>query len=143
MFKLFRSTPPKAAPPRRRQGDRAEPALRPTPSNWETVRAPEASFDKTLSNPAMAWLENLAPQVRPQQLAQRFPRIVNRFAQVWPDAELTQRYFDSLMLDDRGTRKGFPPEVMEELIVLRACCSTLAPAPRTSVGLAMASIDFS
>ncbi|BBP03928.1 hypothetical protein TPL01_27870 [Sulfuriferula plumbiphila] len=46
-----------------------------------------------------------------------FPRIAQALTEKWgtPDVET---YLADLMIDNRGTRKGFPFEVVEELILI-------------------------
>lgn len=46
-----------------------------------------------------------------------FPHIAQALTEKWgtPDAET---YLADLMLDKRGSRKGFPPEVAEELMLI-------------------------
>ena len=65
------------------------------------------------------WLVGLPRDVRPMQLAQRHPRIVNQLALCWRDHELTERVLSSLIVDQRGGRQGFAAEVLAELMNLR------------------------
>jgi hypothetical protein len=46
-----------------------------------------------------------------------YPRISERIQQLWgtPDCEA---YLNSLVIDTRGNRQGFPPPIMEELLYL-------------------------
>lgn len=141
MFKLFKPTakpsPAKVERPQRLQGRVAV--------NWEAARSPLSESDRVVSKLGQAWLQSLPQQVVPQALAAQFPRIVNRFALVWPDPVLTENYFDSLMIDRRGGRKGFPPEVMTELIQLRnhhGRGERLGAARPANAALAMKPIDF-
>ena len=39
---------------------------------------------------------------------------------MWDDRESTYRYFDELLVDNRGNRHGFPPLVAAELARLKA-----------------------
>ncbi|MBM3117271.1 hypothetical protein [Jeongeupia naejangsanensis] len=57
------------------------------------------------------------PQAYPDQLIRQFPRIADRVATLWGKAELDD-YFDALLIDSRGDRKGFPTLIGRELIVL-------------------------
>lgn len=67
--------------------------------------------------------EKLEPKKGPVQHVQMraaledHPRISNRIQQLWgtPDCEA---YLNSLVIDTRGNRKGFPPEMLEELLYL-------------------------
>jgi hypothetical protein len=79
---------------------RAQPLNKPLPS---TVR----------------WVASLPAAVQPLALLQQFPRIANRLALAWHDQEATAECFDDLLVDRRGGRQGFPPDVQRELSVLR------------------------
>jgi hypothetical protein len=57
----------------------------------------------------------LSPQF--SHLEQKFPRIVMRMVELWHSGAC-RNYLHSLLLDERGDRQGFPPEVMDELILL-------------------------
>jgi len=50
-------------------------------------------------------------------LEAKFPRIAETIRGLWGHSEL-DRYLDHLLIDDRGDRHGFPPEVVEALLVL-------------------------
>jgi hypothetical protein len=58
-----------------------------------------------------------AQQVQVRAALEDNPRISNRIQQLWgtPDCE---EYLNSLVIDTRGNRKGFPPTVLEELLYL-------------------------
>lgn len=59
----------------------------------------------------------LAADNFPEAIAQRFPHILARLADLWGSAAL-DAYLDGLMLDDRGGRQGFPPDVGTEIFRL-------------------------
>jgi hypothetical protein len=65
------------------------------------------------------WVAQLAPSIRLHSLLREFPRIVNVLARLWPDAASFAAYLDSLLHDRRGGRRGFPPEVQHDLLMLR------------------------
>ena len=65
------------------------------------------------------WLEALPRRVQPHVLCDYYPRIANSLAAMWGDAEGLRSYFDGLFIDRRGGRKGFPPDVLNDLRVLR------------------------
>lgn len=48
-------------------------------------------------------------------LETRFPHIIAQLHATWPDS---QDYLDSLMIDLRGNRQGFPPDAMSEILFL-------------------------
>lgn len=82
-------------------------------------RRPPRRTDEVLTATAHVWLRALPPRRRPMVLCLRFPRVANRLAWVWSDAELSAQTFDDLLTDRRGGRKGFPPQVLAELKRLR------------------------
>lgn len=65
------------------------------------------------------WVARLPPEVHPLALLRRFPRIANVIARSWNDAAECQHALEELLVDRRGGRQGFPPEVHEELMTLR------------------------
>ena len=79
-----------------------------------TFKPPVPLLDTTV-----AWMARLPPEVRPVDLARCYPRIANRFCEVWARQDECDRYFDSLMVDRRGRRQGFPASVAQELANLR------------------------
>ncbi|MDA8093492.1 MAG: hypothetical protein M0T84_06185 [Betaproteobacteria bacterium] len=50
-------------------------------------------------------------------LERTFPRVLERIVLLWPSPML-ETYFTELLFDHRGSRAGFPQEVMAELIFL-------------------------
>lgn len=56
---------------------------------------------------ARCYLENL------------FPRIAQALTEKWDKPEL-ETYLADLLMDNRGTRQGFPAEAVEELILIDA-----------------------
>jgi hypothetical protein len=46
-----------------------------------------------------------------------FPRIAKTIRELWGKRELDE-YLDRLLIDERGDRHGFPPEVVEALLAL-------------------------
>ena len=65
------------------------------------------------------WVAALPAEVQPLALLQKIPRIANTLARLWRDPIELQLYFDDLLVDRRGGRRGFPPEIHSELIILR------------------------
>ncbi len=86
-----------------------------TESDWVRHRAPRRHRDDSLSPAALDWLARLPDDFRPHALAERFPRIANRFALLWRDPGLIEQYLDELLLPKRPDRQGFPPEVTVDL----------------------------
>lgn len=53
----------------------------------------------------------------PAELVANYPRIANTVVDLWGSRNL-DRYFEDLLIDDRGDRQGFPPNVVHELMGL-------------------------
>lgn len=68
-----------------------------------------------------AWAMTLPTKARPVHLIHRFGRIANLLAASWDDVDVTYAYLDELLVDRRGNRDGFPPEVHAEIVALRQC----------------------
>lgn len=82
------------------------------------ARGQQRAHDQALATHTLEWLKKLPHAARPQAVANRYPRICNHLALIWSDDHLVERYFDSLLIDNRGGRRGFPPDVGAELIRL-------------------------
>jgi hypothetical protein len=65
------------------------------------------------------WIRSVPGEVRPVALASRFARIVNLIAQHWNDPDACAAYFDTLLVDRRGNRQGFPAAVTSDLRLLQ------------------------
>ncbi|MGZ3157758.1 MAG: hypothetical protein ACXU7D_00825 [Burkholderiaceae bacterium] len=87
--------------------------------NWSSVRYSTGEEQVKVTKEVMAWLAQLPPEVRPRALAIQYPRIFNKIAELWARPLLCEKYLDELLMDERGTRKGFPPDVATELTVLK------------------------
>jgi hypothetical protein len=68
---------------------------------------------------SMEWLRRLPKEVRPMALATQYPRIANLLALEWNKPAACCAYFDALLVDNRGKRKGFPADVHRDLRTLR------------------------
>ena len=78
--------------------------------------------------PATArWAASLPDEVQPLGLLQSLPRIANTIAHLWQDNAALRAYLDDLLVDRRGGRRGFPPEIQNELLVLREYCEGRFP----------------
>lgn len=93
------------------RGRAVAPAARSGGSN----SGPRPKYEEELQRWTFTWMATLPSHLRPIRLGTRFARIANRLAAVWSDEKTTSRYLDSLLLDDRGNRKGFPESVAAEL----------------------------
>lgn len=56
-------------------------------------------------------------QFYPAALEAKYARIFNRIMELWETAEL-EEYFSDLMVDKRGGRQGFPPDVLNDILTL-------------------------
>jgi len=82
------------------------------------------------------WMAELPQAVRPVNLARKFPRIANSIAELWRRGARCEEYLVTLVVDLRGDRTGFPPEVARELTALRSYFTELhsrIPSARESV----------
>jgi hypothetical protein len=64
-------------------------------------------------------------------LEERFPRIVDSIVLMWGNKEM-DTFFQKIMMDDRGDRQGFPPEVMSDLMFLSQLHNTAYPFQNAS-----------
>jgi hypothetical protein len=65
------------------------------------------------------WLRGLPAEVLPADLILNFPRIVNLIAMQWDDRGACAAYFEELLTDRRGGRRGFPQNIERDLSRLR------------------------
>ena len=73
------------------------------------------------------WLDALPHEVRPHALCKLYARIANLIAATWADTETLSAYFNELLADRRRGRRGFPPDVFNDLRVLRDYHAALHP----------------
>jgi len=88
-------------------------------AHWHAVREPPHADDLDLLDRTFKWLATLPPEVRPMATGRAYPRIVNRLSDLWPSCEYTRLYFQSLLIDRREGRRGFPLAVRQELETLQ------------------------
>jgi hypothetical protein len=107
---------PRPAEPSPRRGHAAAPV-----PDWSDQRrvATDDPNDSTLQDRTFKWLATLPADLRPTTTARSYPRIVNRMGDLWGHCEYTRLYFQSLLIDRRKNRKGFPPDVRRELEALQ------------------------
>ena len=68
----------------------------------------------------LEWAFNLPRDVQPRELIRSFARVANLLASNWDDAETTVACLHQLLVDTRqGCRRGFPPNVVNELLALQ------------------------
>jgi hypothetical protein len=100
----------------------SDPAAKPAPP---TLRlAPIPPKDTTVDFPDLSLLdEKVEGHKGPAQkldiacAIEDYPRICTRIQQLWGTPEC-EAYLNTLVIDTRGNRKGFPPAMMEELLYL-------------------------
>lgn len=66
-----------------------------------------------------AWLRAVPGLTYPRALTAQFPRIANALAAARHDPQALREQFHELLHDHRGTRRGFPFDVMMDLLALR------------------------
>jgi hypothetical protein len=91
----------------------------PEEARWAPLRRTPRECDNALSGTARHWLRRLPPRRRPLRLCEVYPRVANRIAWCWTDAELAERVLDDLLTDRRGGRQGFAAPIVRELQRLR------------------------
>ncbi len=94
----------------------------PSPVGHRSYQKNSVLLDTTVS-----WMAGLPEDLRPLVLAWRFPRIANSIADLWRRVARCAEYLDTLVVDRRGGRTGFPPDVEQELVTLRAFYAELHP----------------
>jgi len=87
--------------------------------------------NNALLNTTLTWMARLPKGVRPMVLAARYPRIANNIADLWRRVARCEEYLDALVVDRRGNRTGFPPDVAMELNNLRGFYAELHPSNRS------------
>lgn len=88
-------------------------------AEWVRKRRVLTEGERRLTRAATQWMLSLPADARPIELLRRFARIANELAAGWCDVALTARRLDELVLDRRGGRQGFPPQIAGELIRLQ------------------------
>ena len=90
-----------------------------TVSEWHALRRAIDVKESRLRERTFKWLATLPATVRPMATARQYARIVNRIGDLWAHCEFTRLYFQSLLIDRRQGREGFPGVVRDELEVLQ------------------------
>jgi len=85
-----------------------------------------------LLDATIAWMAALPYAVRPTELAGRYPRIANSIAELWPRVSRCEAYLDSMLVDERGERKNFPPQVAMEITAVRSYYGELHPRAQST-----------
>ena len=95
--------------------------------SWPWMRARTQPNNDVLRSTTVTWMARLPKDMRPMALAGRYPRIANNIANFWRRVARCEEYLDSLVVDRRGGRTGFPPDVAQELSNLRRFYAALYP----------------
>jgi hypothetical protein len=93
--------------------------------DWTARR--KASPAETLLPATVRWIRALPGDVQPRALSATFPRIANMLANLWSNAAAWSEYMNELFVDRRGSRRGFPLDVLTDLHKLRAYYATVHP----------------
>lgn len=97
----------------------ATAAQTPPVENWRFLRGANSPNNQDLTEQAWQWLDRLPVEVQPGGLVQQFPRNTNKLAELWTRPLYCEKYLNALVLDQRGSRKGFTPDLVKELAVLQ------------------------
>jgi hypothetical protein len=73
------------------------------------------------------WLDSLPKEIHPRALAGQFPRLANLFAMNWNNPHDCVAFISSLLVDQRGGRRGFPADVQQDIQNLRIYYARLHP----------------
>lgn len=104
----------------------SSPAIARDDAKWIPVR--KAKPVNVILPVTRRWLAMLAPDVQPQALATQFPRLANGIAANWASPEMCRSLLYQLLVDQRGSRQGFPKDVTRDILNLWSFYSELHPA---------------
>lgn len=79
------------------------------------------------------WARAIPSELRPRALVIKYPRIANALADAWSQPKLFNMLLCQLMLDDRGSRQGFPFDVLQDLANLRVYFDSRYKHPGTDI----------
>lgn len=74
-----------------------------------------------------------SPEALPHALAERYPRIVERIVRAWSSPQDATALFDDLLVDRRGGRQGFPPDVAREIFNLSVAYERTRAQPQKNL----------
>lgn len=77
---------------------------------------------------SLAGAPSICTQDNPCELEIWYPRIIGELTARWCQHDI-DAYLRQLILDERHGRRGFPPEIMEELLLLAGIRWQLNPPP--------------
>jgi len=96
---------------------------------WRGERAAERS--EPLLEATVRWMDGLPASLRPVALARDFPRVANKLADLWKRPARCDEFFELLLIDHRGGRKGYPFAVATEVSKLASHYAALYPYRRS------------
>ncbi len=117
------------------KSDRDEPGATATstasspPATTGGIVPPRSNLGRTGSQSVHLNSPTPPPRDGACALERQFKRIADKIAESWP-TQACARYIDSLLVDSRGGRQGFPPEVISELFLLHALLEDHNPTRR-------------
>ena len=97
----------------------ALPSVRDSPPERDPRSLRRASQLNLPLPTSQRWVALLPDEIQPRALLHQFPRIANQLARLWDDKKSVETYLNQLLIDQRGKRQGFPPDVHNELLNLR------------------------
>lgn len=74
---------------------------------------------ESMGGAADLWYENLPEKVKPTALRCKFPHILQKIQRVWESPRQLDQLLNGMMVDDRGSRQGFPFAAIREMHALR------------------------
>ncbi len=74
---------------------------------------------ESLSADALKWMAQLPEEIQPRKTAEKYARVVNRLAETAAVPIKLNHLLLTYLIDNRGGRKGFPPDVRTELFELQ------------------------
>ena len=92
-----------------------------------SAEAPLPKLDKEWGKVASGSKTQPEPICIKSTIEENFPKIADKLTLVWGHPECLA-YLSKLIIDKRGNRKGFNPDVMNELILLVEITEQMSPA---------------
>lgn len=95
------------------------------PGYWEEQRRTLSAADRALTGKGIDWMLALPAGSRPKAMCEQYPRIANHLAERWHDLPNIRLALMRLMADERGQRKGFSLQILQEIGRLAAHAQAL------------------
>lgn len=94
-------------------------AQKPASNEFLPLSQERPKHSEELTGSALRLIVTLNRRVSVDALAEDFPRLLNRIADIWHWPSEVRRLFDELLMDERGGRAGFPLKILSEIARLR------------------------